>query len=226
MKPKLTKAQRERVLKEFGHIPTKEEVFAKIQASQVRMMNALQEAFENMPEDEALRGQFLDTLEQTATFNKHLNEVVKTPGKTKKACFLCGKTKKLIKTECCGQWICNDEDAYQLFSYSDVSCHRNHRRYTLCSHHFAEGHAGKWQTCKQCRKDFDTEMYVWYGTNEYSFEKLPKPPTFKPTHCAKCKQVIRRGEEGYTSCPDGTFLCEVCGQEEMDKLMKLAKAKR
>ena len=33
-------------------------------------------------------------------------------------CGLCGKSGKLIKTECCGQWICDDEDKYVLFSYA------------------------------------------------------------------------------------------------------------
>src|SRR5512136_2648141 len=54
-------------------------------------------------------------------------------------CGLCGKTKKLTKTECCNQWICDDEDKYVLFSYATNSCLRNHRRYTLCGyHHFEE----------------------------------------------------------------------------------------
>ena len=32
------------------------------------------------------------------------------------ACGLCGKTKKLTKTECCGNWICDDEHKYVVFS--------------------------------------------------------------------------------------------------------------
>ena len=47
-------------------------------------------------------------------------------------CGLCGKKKNLVRAECCGQWICNDEDKYVLFSYAENSCHRNHRRMTLC----------------------------------------------------------------------------------------------
>lgn len=46
-------------------------------------------------------------------------------------CGLCGKTKKLTKTECCDNWICDDEDQYRLFSFAHNSCRRNHRRYTL-----------------------------------------------------------------------------------------------
>lgn len=94
----------------------------------------------------------------------------KKTSKVKRECGLCGKTKKLTRTECCGQWICDDEDEYVMFSYARNSCYRNHRRYTLCADHHAEDHEGEWQTCDQCRKGFfETEMYVWYGTNEYNF---------------------------------------------------------
>ena len=37
----------------------------------------------------------------------------KTPApKAKPRCGLCGKRGNLTKTECCGQWICDDEDNY------------------------------------------------------------------------------------------------------------------
>ena len=45
----------------------------------------------------------------------------------KARCGLCGKKSKLIKTECCGNWICDDEHKYVLFSYANSSCDRNHR---------------------------------------------------------------------------------------------------
>jgi hypothetical protein len=48
------------------------------------------------------------------------------PGKSR--CGLCGKPKNLAQTECCGQWICNDEHKYVLFSYARNSCARNHDR--------------------------------------------------------------------------------------------------
>ena len=113
-------------------------------------------------------------------------------------CALCGKTGKLTKTECCGQWICDDADQYVMFSYARNSCYRNHARYTLCGSHYHEGHEGKWQDCLKCRTEIKTEMYVWYGTNEFNFEKLPNPPSFEPTHCSTCSKVIRLGEEGYS----------------------------
>lgn len=48
-------------------------------------------------------------------------------------CGLCGKKKNLTKTDCCGNWICDDEHKYVIFSYARNSCHRNHNRYTLCA---------------------------------------------------------------------------------------------
>jgi hypothetical protein len=133
----------------------------------------------------------------------------KAAGKEKPRCGLCGKRGKLVKTECCGQWICDDEENYVMFSYARNSCSRNHRRYTLCGLHFNEGHKGSWRDCKTCRKDIETEMYVYYGTNEHNFEKLADPPTFEPTRCAKCNKVIKLAEEGYTLSRGKTF-CMTC----------------
>lgn len=127
-------------------------------------------------------------------------------------CGLCGKRKRLIRTDCCGQWICNDEDSYVLFSYARNSCHRNHRRMTVCAFHHGEGHAGNWQDCPECRASFPTEIYVWYGTNEYNFEKLPNPPAYEPTRCDGCGVVIKLSEGGYSQGPKGT-LCEKCSRK-------------
>ena len=126
-------------------------------------------------------------------------------------CFLCGKRTKLVKTECCGRWICNDEEKYVLFSYARNSCRRNHRRFTLCAYHSDNKHKGDWKTCPKCREDFaDTlEMYVWYGTNEYNWEKLPDPPAYGPTKCAKCGRVIRLANESYMHGKNG-YVCAHC----------------
>lgn len=124
-------------------------------------------------------------------------------------CGLCGKTKKLTKTECCDQWICDDEHKYVLFSYARNSCSRNHRRYTLCGHHYSEGHSGDWKSCAVCRRSFKTEMYVYYGTNEYNFEKLKNPPKYKPTKCAKCNQVISLSEDEYI-VSGSKYICRDC----------------
>lgn len=135
--------------------------------------------------------------------------------KSKKQCGLCGETKDLMRTGCCGQWICDDEDQYKLFSFSHNSCARNHRRFTLCGHHYVERHVGKWQECNKCRDDIDTEMYVHYGTNEYNFEKLVDPPDFEPTKCIKCKKTIRLGNDAYSVTRDGYF-CSRCSKHLLD----------
>ena len=140
--------------------------------------------------------------------------------KDRPVCGLCGKSKKLTKTPCCNQWICDDTDTYVMFSYARTSCSRNHDRYTLCSSHFSENHTGDWKTCKKCRDSFDAEDYVWYGTNEYNFEKLPNPPKFAPTHCSQCNRIINRGEEGYAQLSGGNFLCETCGWKHLETLKK------
>jgi hypothetical protein len=125
-------------------------------------------------------------------------------------CGLCGKTEKLTRTECCGEWICDDEDQYVMFSYARNSCSRNHRRYTLCSHHHQQGHAGDWTTCPECIDDFPTELYVYYGTNEYNFRKLENPPEYEPTRCSICSRAINLGEDAYSIEPSGNYLCEEC----------------
>lgn len=131
----------------------------------------------------------------------------------KKRCGLCGSTKKkLTKTECCGNWICDDEADYVIFSYARNSCSRNHRRFTLCGFHHTEEHPGRWQDCTACRNDFETEQYVHNGTNEYNFEKLLNPPKFDPTLCATCKTIINLGEEGY-SMKGKKYYCEKCGPQ-------------
>jgi hypothetical protein len=142
------------------------------------------------------------------------DEEKSTPEKGKgrpvtRQCGLCGKRGKLMKTPCCGQWICDDYDSYVMFSYATNSCHRNHDRYTACSFHFNEGHEGDWQECQKCPTELETEMYVWYATNEYNFVKLANPPKFKPTKCTKCKRVIKLAEGGY-SMKGGKYYCWKC----------------
>jgi hypothetical protein len=124
-------------------------------------------------------------------------------------CGLCGKTGNLTRTECCGNWICDDEDNYVLFSYARNSCHRNHDRYTLCASHYHEGHKGNWKDCPKCREGCETEMYVWYGTNEHNFEKLDNPPSYEPTLCTGCGRVIKLADGGYCVNSEGYF-CHKC----------------
>jgi hypothetical protein len=133
------------------------------------------------------------------------------------ACGLCGKSDRLVKTECCDQWICDDADEYVLFSYAHNSCWRNHQRYTLCGNHFAEEHEGDWLECAACEREFETEMYVWYGTNEYNFVKLKNPPKYKPTRCSKCKRIIKLTEDGY-SMKAGEYYCMNCSGFDFSRL--------
>ena len=130
----------------------------------------------------------------------------------KPRCGLCGKTRKLMRTDCCGNWICDDHEKYVLFSYARNSCARNHDRYTLCAFHHHERHKGNWKNCKICRKSFPTEIFVWYATNEYNFEKLENPPKFEPTLCDGCGVRINLGGGGYSQGPQGV-LCDRCTYE-------------
>ncbi|MBC8329599.1 MAG: hypothetical protein H8E31_12730 [Planctomycetes bacterium] len=133
-------------------------------------------------------------------------------------CGLCGKSGQLTRTECCGQWICDDEGSYRLFSYARNSCSRNHRRRTLCGYHHAEGHAGRWQDCRACAAEFETELYVYYGTNEYNFEVLPDPPEYQATRCAGCGATISLGEDGYSKLgPE--YRCLACADAELQRLL-------
>lgn len=134
----------------------------------------------------------------------------------KPKCGLCGKTKNLTKTECCGNWICDDEHKYVMFSYDRNSCCRNHRRYTLCGYHYGEEHKGNWKDCPECRNSFETEMYVYYGTNEYNFEKLENPPSYEPTKCSMCGMIIKLGTDAHT-ISGNEYWCEKCSAKAMEK---------
>jgi len=107
--------------------------------------------------------------------NKRNTEATKARTDSGRRCGLCGKTRSLTRTECCGQWICDDEHKYVLFSYAHTSCFRNHRRYTLCGYHSAEEHTGDWRECQRCRNEIQTEMYVYYGTNEPRWTPQNRP---------------------------------------------------
>ncbi len=134
------------------------------------------------------------------------------------ACGLCGNTKNLTRTECCGNWICDDEHEYALFSYARNSCYRNHDRFTLCAAHYHEGHEGRWQDCADCREMCETEMYVWLGTNEYNFEVLENPPAYEPTRCDGCGRVIVLSEGGYSQSSEGRFCGECTAKRHGGKL--------
>ena len=73
-----------------------------------------------------------------------------------------------------------------------------------------------------CRDSFKTEMYVWYGTNEYNFEKLENPPSYEPTRCTRCNKVIVLGEEGYSTKGD-EYMCEKCTAAEFEEFRRRTK---
>lgn len=127
----------------------------------------------------------------------------------RRECGLCGNTKNLTKTPCCDNWICDDSGDYVLFSFANNSCYRNHDRYTICSYHYHEDHEGNWQDCQECLEDFETEIYVAHGTNEFNFEVLKNPPSYEPTYCTGCKSIIHLGEGGYTIA-SGNYYCMKC----------------
>ncbi len=56
-------------------------------------------------------------------------------------------------------------------------------------------------------------MYVWYGTNEYNFEKLENPPAFEPIHCAECQCIIHLGEDGHVWSND-KYYCARCAAKQ------------
>jgi hypothetical protein len=96
-----------------------------------------------------------------------------------------------------------------MFSYARNSCYRNHSHQTICAFHHTEGHEGDWKECSLCRQNFEPEMYAWYGTNEFNFEKLANPPSFEPTLCEGCGNRIVLAEGGYTLAK-GKYWCENC----------------
>lgn len=68
-------------------------------------------------------------------------------------------------------------------------------------------------------------MYVWYGTNEYNFEKLKNPPPYEPTKCSTCGAVIVLSEGGYSVL--GTeYRCGNCMAMEMESVFRRTTASR
>ncbi len=153
--------------------------------------------------------------------NKNPFKPSSRPRKNGNGCGLCGKTKKLTKTECCNQTICDDLGNYVLFSYERNSCSKNHEKYTLCAFHFHNKHEGKWQDCSECKNCSKMEMYVYSGTNEYNFETLENPPHYEPTRCDDCSKVIRLGMEGY-SIIGGKYLCMACNSHDYNLITQFS----
>lgn len=88
----------------------------------------------------------------------------KVPSSKKRACGICGATRKLMKSECCDNWICNDEHKYK------ESCKRSHQKYSICGYHYFEKHPGKWQDCDKCKED---KVEDEFPIKESFYEKPP-----------------------------------------------------
>jgi hypothetical protein len=148
---------------------------------------------------------------RTSMSGRHLSLVP-----SRRRCGLCGKRDRLTQTECGQQWVCDDAHTYELFSYTRNSCDHNHGRFTLCGFHYNERHHGEWKTCEPCRRAFATELYVYFGTNEYNFERLENPPAVEPTRCRVCQKRIRLGEDSFGGRA-GHDVCRSGGEAERSK---------
>lgn len=74
----MTKKKKEELIKKFGHVPTKTEIFENLKASQERLIWALSGALETAPDDPKLRKQILQAIEKAATLRgKVYREVLK-----------------------------------------------------------------------------------------------------------------------------------------------------
>lgn len=119
-----------------------------------------------------MKYKFIISLQPRTKKPKAATDGPKEPLK-KKACGLCGKNRKLTKTECCDNWICDDEHKYRLFSYALNSCRRNHRRYSICAFHHTEGHNGPWKDCSQCEAE---NLMDDFPIDESYYERKPRVP--------------------------------------------------
>jgi hypothetical protein len=135
-------------------------------------------------------------------------------------CGLCGKSERLTRTECCDRPICDDQRLYQLMTYSRVSCHRNHERYTVCHSHRIEHpqETCHWQDCVECREFYrgiGLEIYVGQGTSNCNFaeDRWDDPPPFEPTCCSRCGGGIKVNCDGYSVGRNGRF-CTSCSAQE------------
>ena len=76
-------------------------------------------------------------------------------------CRFCGQESvPLLKTPCCGHWICCDT---KFLSISGGGyCEYQHERFSLCYSHYIEGHQCSWQECEICKKFWSPEEYKEY----------------------------------------------------------------
>lgn len=72
-KVKLSKKRREEIMKQFGgRMPTREEIFEKIRASQERLMSALAGAARTAPDDPEVRKQLMEVIQRAGNLRKNV----------------------------------------------------------------------------------------------------------------------------------------------------------
>jgi hypothetical protein len=128
-------------------------------------------------------------------------------GKARSRCGICGKTTKLKKTECCGQWICDDWNPGGLPSCATNSCSRNHARLTLCGYHFTNKHPGDVDSCLLCKKAFEEEIYIYLKTNEYNIRVPGKQSKKKQPVKRPVKQPVLSLKAGSSGETDTCSIC-------------------
>lgn len=83
-------------------------------------------------------------------------------------CRFCGDDRSpLVKTRCCGQWICCDT---AFISNGGGYCQHEHEAYSICHFHYNEKHQGEWQACKECRDFFGKDEF-----KRLSEDRMNKP---------------------------------------------------
>lgn len=88
------------------------------------------------------------------TFNRL--EAKPIPGKR---CSICGgEGLPLVKTRCCGKWVCCDVSPISI--RGGGFCQFEHTRKSVCFFHYNQGHDGPWQECQECRDFFGDEKFL------------------------------------------------------------------
>ena len=117
-----------------------------------------------------------------------------------------------MQTECCNRPVCDSSKTEEDTSHILDICSRNHREYTLCGLHIKEHHEETcdWRECSKCKEHLrHLERYVGYGSSRYNFKgDWLDPPTFEPTHCAQCGEMIKLNTVAFIEKADGMIICQ------------------
>lgn len=74
-KVKLSKRKREELIKKYGHVPTKNEIFQKIIESQERLAQVLKGAWESAPNDQKVKETLLEAGEKSAKLRSKIKKI-------------------------------------------------------------------------------------------------------------------------------------------------------